>query len=415
VRQATAIRDEELGADYARFCDGELTDPYRFTATLRELDPVHWSDRLDAWVLTRYQDVLAGLSGAPYFNDRIEAYMGALTPANQVQYAGLGRHVGGWLGFTDPPKHTHLRSLVREYFTPRLATRLRPFIEDFVGAALDERGDGELDLVADLAFPLPAAVISELLGIPADRRPELKERADAIVPFTANIGPALNDVAALGMDALSALDPFFHDLLQQRLADPRDDLITRLAVLVRDGELTEPEVVSLCVFTFVAGFETTTSLIANGLLLLLRDRAERQRLLADRSLAPSAVEEFLRIESPIQMLPRILRGDIEIDGRHPSSGETVLLMLGAANRDPAQFPDPERLDIGRSPNRHLAFGWAAHFCLGAPLARLEAEVAVTTFFDRYPDAALDAEPDWTNNMTIHCPAHLFVRPTPVDR
>jgi cytochrome P450 len=404
----TAIRDDELGVDYARFCDGELADPYGFTATLRESDPVHWSERLNAWVLTRYSDVLAGLSGAPFFNDRISAYVAALTPENQRTYAPLAEHVSGWLGFTDPPKHTYLRSLVREFFTPQLPFRLRPYIEDFVQSTLANRPNQTFELVSELAYPLPAAVISELLGIPRDRRPQLKAYADAIQPFTANVGPALNAVAPAGLEALGALRPFFRELLQLRLANARDDLVSRLAVLLDQHQLTEADVISLCVFMFVAGFETTTSLIANGLLLLLRDREQRNRLLMNRSLGSSAVEEFLRIESPIQMLPRVLKDDFEMSGRRMSAGDTALLMLGAANRDPAQFDDPDRLDIGRSPNRHLAFGWASHFCLGAPLARLEAETAVTAFFERYPESELVEEPEWTLNMTIRCPTRLMV-------
>jgi cytochrome P450 len=408
----TAVRDEDLGPEFDRFCDGELADPYGFTARLREIDPVHRSERLNAWILTRYNDVLAGLSGAPFSNDRIGAYVAALTPANRRTYAPLAEHVSGWLGFTDPPKHTYLRSLVREYFTPRLPLQLRPYIEDFVTSVLAHRSNQRLDVVSDLAMPLPFAVICELLGIPPDRRPRLKACADAIQPFTATIGPALNTVAAPGLAALDELRPFFHELLQLRRADPRDDLISRLAVSLDQERLTESEVISLCVFTFVAGFETTTSLIGSGFLLLLRDREQRRRLIANRALGPSAVEEFLRFESPIQMLPRVLREDLRIDGRRMLAGDTVLLMVGAANRDPAQFDDPERLDIGRSPNRHLAFGWATHFCLGAPLARLEAESAIGAFFERYPDATLVEEPEWTLNMTVRCPTRLLVDTRP---
>jgi cytochrome P450 len=410
VPGTTAVRDEELGRDYARFCDGDLGEPYRFTATLRELDPVHWSERLNSWILTRYVDVLEGLSDPRFGNDRIAAYMAALSSKNQRRYAALGEHLAGWLGFTDPPQHTRLRSLVREFFTPQLAVRLRPLIQDTIDDALKGYEGETVDLVSAVAFPLPAAVISEVLGIPIERRDELKSRADAIIPFAGNIGPSLNEVAEAAQQSLDALQPFFADLLARRLREPREDLITRLAILIRDGELTEPEVVSLCVFVFVAGFETTTSLIASALLLLLQNDSERNRLRADRALGTTAVEEFLRIESPIQMVPRLIRQDVRIGEREIAAGDTVLLMIGAANHDPAQFPDPDRLDVGRTPNRHLAFGWAAHFCLGAPLARLEAESAVTTFLERYADAELDIHNvEWARSMAVRSPTRLPVR------
>lgn len=362
-------------------------------------------------MFTRYDDVLAGLSDVRLGNDRIAAYMGALTPDRRREHRALGEHVSGWLGFTDPPKHTRLRGLVREYFTPALAARLRPSIEAVVARQLDaiETAPGAVDLVGSLAFPLPAAIISEVLGIDDVRRDEMKVLTDAIVPFTGNIGPSLNDVAGPAHAAVDQMVPFFRQLVAQRLREPREDLITRLATLKEQGELDEDEVLSLIVFTFVAGFETTTSGIANALLLLLGEDEQRQRLVRAPEFATSMVEETLRMESPIQMSVRVAREDLEIRTRHIPAGATVVLLQGAANRDPEQFAEPDRLDVGRTPNRHLAFGWKGHFCLGAPLARAEIEVAATAFLARFPDAKLRSRsPAWIPNMSIRCPVTLEV-------
>ena len=403
---ASSIRDEDLGGDWQAFCAGRLADPYPLLATLRDADPVHWSDQLAGWVLTRYDDVFAGLSDARLGNDRIAAYMAALEPDRRTEHRALGEHVSGWLGFTDPPKHTRLRGLVREFFTPALAARLKPSIEAAVASLVDAigRDPGPVDLVAALAFPLPATIICQVLGIEDDRRDEMKALTDSIVPFTGNIGPSLNEVAGPAHAAVDQMVPFFDAVVQERLRTPREDLITRLGFLERQGELSKDEVLSLVVFTFVAGFETTTSGIANALLVLLQDEAERRRLIDSPELGPRMVDETLRIESPIQMSVRVAKSPVEVRGRRLEEGSTAILLHGAANHDPAQFADPDRLDIGRSPNRHLAFGWANHFCLGAPLARLEIEIATTSFFGRFPNARLaDGPTTWVPNMSIRCP------------
>ena len=405
------LRDRDLGPDWDEFCGGRLRNPYPVLAELRATDPVHWSERLDGWVVTRYDDVLAGLADPRLGNDRIAAYMGALTEGNRTAYHELGDHVAGWLGFTDPPKHTRLRGLVREFFTPALATRLRPTIENIVAHQIDgmPAAPEPVDLVSSLAFPLPAAIICEVLGIEADRRDEMKVLTDAIVPFTGNIGPSLNDVAGPAHEAIMELVPYFRGVVAQRLREPREDLITRLAFLDRENALRDDEILSLVVFTFVAGFETTTSGIANALMLLLSDQSERERLIREPGIAPSMVEETLRAESPIQMSVRVARESLEIGTREIVAGSTVLLLNGAANRDPAQFGHPDHLDIGRTPNRHLAFGWASHFCLGAPLARLEIQVAATALFSRFPEAHLaEIVSGWVPNMSIRCPTNVRV-------
>ncbi len=403
-----AMDDSALGDAFATYCRGELTDPYPVFDRLREEDPVHWSDILGSWLVTRYDDVYRGLSDPRLGNDRIAVYMGALTPENRETYALLGAHVGNWLGFTDPPKHTRLRGLVREYFTPRLAEDMRPRIQAIVDDLLDQAAEKDsIDAIADFAFLLPANVIYDLLGIDGSRREEFKELVDTLVPFPGNLGPTLNEVAPTAHAAAVQIEAFFQDLARERIARPGNDLITRLALLWRDGELAEQEIISLSTFIFVAGHETTVSLIANGLHLLARDGGQRQRLAQDPTLASSAVEEFLRFESPVQISPRLTREDLEISGQAIRSGDAVTLVNSSANRDGRQFPDPDRLDLAREPNRHLAFGWAAHFCLGAPLARIEAQCAMASFVARFPRAQLaTADIAWVPNMSIRRPIAL---------
>lgn len=397
--------------EYRLFCEGRLADPYPLLAWLRSHDPVHFSPPLDAWIFTRYDDVHAGLLDSVFLNDRVSASMAALPLEMQSSCAPLGEHVSNWLGYTDPPKHTRLRGRLRTTFTPALAKALTPRITEIADDLIDGMLDLDRpDLVAGYTFPLPARVICDVLGIPPDDIAAFQGWSDAMVAFTGNLGPTLVEIAPRAMSSYVALERFLGDLAEQHLQQADNDLITRLATDERNGEISREEFIGLSVFTLVAGHETTASLLANGLLRLLDDAPLRARLADDPELFAAAVEEFLRLEAPIQFSPRIAGEPIERRGRTIPQGSTVILHLGAANRDPERFADPDTLGLGRPGNRHLSFAWGPHFCLGAPLARAEAAIALPRLLARMPD--IEAEPGevrWRENMSIRVPIELRVR------
>ena len=398
-----ATNDIQMLEEYDLFCDGRLADPYPFFRRLRGEDPVHHSERLDSWLLTRYDDVLAASRDRRFSSDRVSVNMSALSEPDRTRFRSLGEHVSNWLGFTDPPKHTRMRGLISGVFTPALAENMRDRTQEIVDDLIDGvEGSGRMDLVGDLAYPLPATVICEILGVPAGDQRQFKVWADDIAAFVGATGPYAARAAERAEESRKELTGMFRELTLQRRREPREDLITALAA--KEGEeegLTEQELLGLCVFLFVAGFETTVSLISNGMLLLLQNRGELERLRSDPSLMETAIEEFLRYESPIQLDTRLISEDVELRGRSLRKGQAVIMVRAAANRDPAQFPDPDRFDVGRQNNRHVAFGWGIHFCLGAPLARVEARIAVRTLLERLPNMRLENDQvDWWANMTL---------------
>jgi cytochrome P450 len=396
---------------YERFCNGRLADPYPLFHRLRREDPVHWNERLNSWMLTRYDDVLAASRDPRMASDRASVNMSALPEPQRTKFSTLGEHVSNWLGFTDPPKHTRMRKLVMKDFTPKLAEDMRERIQQIVDTLLDKvERKGQMDLVNDFAYPLPATVICEILGIPGENQEQFRRWTEDITMFVGGVGPSLVRVADQAEKSRQELTRLFRELTLQRRREPRQDLLSALAAVEgKDEGLTEQELMGLLVFLFVAGHETTVGLIANGMLLLLQNRSELERLKRDPSLMETAIEEFLRYESPIQIDTRLPNDDIEMRGRHIHKGQAVMIVRAAANRDPAQFPDPDRLDVGRQNNKHLAFGWGIHFCLGAPLACIEAQTAVKTILDRLPEIRLRSEDVvWWENMVLRCPQSLPV-------
>jgi cytochrome P450 len=295
----------------------------------------------------------------------------------------------------DPPRHTRLRLLVNKAFTPKTVEELTPFIRSFVDKAFDAaQARGRMELMADLAFPLPATVIAEMLGVPPQDRDRFKQWSDDVTAALGNVpsnsSPELLRKSVEGMRALQA---YFRDIIAQRRVEPRDDLISGLIKAKEEGDrLSDQELLANCVLLLNAGHETTTNLIGNGTYALLRHPDQLKRLRDDPTLIPIAVEEMLRYDSPVQFTSRILTADMELCGKVLRAGQLVLLVLGAANRDPAQFPDPDKLDVGRQGNKHVAFGLGSHFCLGAPLARLEGRLVFETLLRRAPGLHLDGPP-----------------------
>jgi pimeloyl-[acyl-carrier protein] synthase len=385
-------------------------DPYPFYRQLRDADPVHQTP-MSFWLLTRYDDVLLTLRDPRFGRAGFEPLLAAVY--GQSGQEGMPTS----MLFRDPPDHTRLRSLVSHAFTPRVVEGLRPRIQAIVDERLEAVGQaGTMEVIDDLAYPLPVRVICEMLGVPPSDHLRIKQWSSDVARALDMIGvPGDPDVLARGQAGHHALAEYFMALLPERRAHPRDDLLSLLIAAEEQGDkLTEGELLVTCLLLFIAGHETTVNLIGNGLLALLRNPDQLQRLRTNPALLPTAVEELLRYDSPVQRTARIPNTDVEVGGRSIPKGTMVVAAIGAANRDPAHFPDPDRLDVGRADNRHIAFGFGIHYCLGAPLARLEGQIAFGTLLRRFPRLAL-ASPaaDWRESSTLRglrtLPVHFSTR------
>jgi cytochrome P450 len=374
-----------------------VADPYPMYQRLQSDDPVHHSP-LGFWVLTRYADVIASLRDPRLIKEPIAAFVAAR----------FGMQVPPGLGLSmldrDPPDHTRLRGLVSKAFTPKALERLRPDIQRIVNGLLDAvDGHGEMDLIDEFAYPLPVNVICDMLGVPVKDHERFKQWGlDIARGLDAIMLPPDSEVAQRSMTGRRALAEYFRELIAQRRASPRDDMLSALIAAEEAGDkLNEDELLATCILLLVAGHETTVNLIGNGTLALLRHPAELRRLRDDPRIIGTAVEELLRFDGPVQRTARIPSEDIVIGGRTIPKGEMVMPFLGAADRDPAQFPDPQRLDLTRADNRHIAFGMGVHFCLGAPLARMEGQIAINTLLQRLPKLALATDkPEFRQSLTL---------------
>jgi cytochrome P450 len=382
--------------------DEIIADPFPSYQLLRAEDPVHWSDVLGGWVLTRYDDVKSALLDRRFSADRITPFAKHLSADAHAAIADLLEGLGDWAVFTDPPKHTRLRGVMNTAFTSRAIERREPVIQNLVDRLLDAIVPvGRTDLIADFAYPLPAAVIAGMLGASADDLDRIKRWSDDLAAF---VGSALAtpDKRTRAQVAMVDMSTYFRTLVTARRAEPRDDMMS--AMLAGEGRadgLTEDELVATCVLLLFAGHETTTNLIGNGLVALLRHPSQLAALAAEPLLAGSAVEELLRYDGPTQAVTRIAVEDVELRGRQIRRGARVFLNLSAANRDPEQFSDPEDLDVRRPDNRHIAFGHAIHFCVGAPLARLEARLAIPAVLRRLPELRLATDAlRWSDSYVL---------------
>ena len=363
-----------------------LANPYRFYGELREKVPVYFSQRMNAWVLTQYRDVAAGLCDKRLIcGRRVESYAAALPHPLREEMRPLFEHLEKWIDNLDPPDHTRLRGLVNKAFTPHIVEELVPAIEEIIDQLLDvAESKGQMEFIRDFAYPLPATVIASMLGVPTEDRSRFISWANDIAAYsgTGKADPVKTQEA---LRSVSTLNTYFHALAEERRVHPQKDLISTLVVLEEMGDrLTEEELIAMCVFLLVAGHETTMALLANGLLALVHNPAQAYALQSNPGLARSAVEEFLRYESPIQHETRVAAETVEYRGVRIDEGQRVVLMIGSANRDPAIFHHPDTLDITRESNKHLAFGYGIHYCLGAPLARLEAQIAFRKVLARFP-------------------------------
>ena len=383
-----------------RLLDPEvLADPYPLYRRLRERDPVFWDPFLCAWVVTDYPNVLTVLhrfsAGRTPSPDQLKALgLDALEP--------IARMMVRQMLFMDAPAHTRLRGLCSRAFTPRRAEQLREHIQGIADRLLDRVAPtGRMEVIADFAAPLPAIVTAELLGVPAADHEQLKawsaDYAEVLGNFQHN-----PDRAGRVLRAVEEMTAYFRAAIREQERSPRDGLLGSLLAAEVDGSrLSEEEVIANVIVTMVGGQETTTNLIGNGLLTLLRHPDQLARLRDDPSIVEPAVEELLRYESPSQHTARLAPEDVALGGKRLRKRDPVMAVMAAGNRDPARFPDPDRLDLTRTDNRHLAFGWAAHFCFGAPLARLEGQIAFTTLLRRLPDLTLEPGPlAWRENLGL---------------
>jgi pimeloyl-[acyl-carrier protein] synthase len=376
-----------------------LANPYPLYHRLQEEDPVHWDPFLHAWVVTRYDDVLTVLlkfsaNRTPTPETLKDMGLSSLGPLAEVMVRQML--------FMDPPAHTRIRGLAAQAFTPTRVAVLEQRIREIADQLLDDvcSKDG-MDVVAELAEPLPAIVTAGMLGVPVSDWRQLKNWSADFAEMLGNFqhNP---ERAALMLHTVEGLTKYFSDAVREQEKNPREGLIHALMTAEVAGDrLTHEEVVANCIVTMVGGQETTTNLIANGLLTLLRNPEQLQLLRSDMSLIPSAIEELLRYESPSQHTARLAPEDVELGGKKIMHRQAVVAVMAAANRDPQKFADPDRLDVTRKDNRHLAFGWAAHFCFGAPLARLEGQIVFEKILRRLPNLFLKDEPlQWRHNLGL---------------
>jgi len=369
-------------------------DPYPTYAELRSTAPVHrvsLPDGRGVWLVTRYDDVLAVLKDECFVKD----WRDVLTPEQLAQIPPIPpvmEPLSKNMLDTDPPDHERLRSLVSKAFTPRLVERMRSRVQAIADALLDAVQDrGEMDLIDDYAFPLPITVIAELLGVPAEDRNNFREWSDAAVSGNTT----QEHIEKVLIPHMTAFTDYLLALFEEKRSNPKDDLISALVQAEEAGDkLSEDELLGMVFLLLVAGHETTVNLIGNGVLALLQHPDQLQKLREDPSLIKPAVEELLRYDGPVETpTERFAREDVSIGGTVIPRGEMVLVVLAAANRDPERFADPDALDITRTDNRHLAFGKGIHHCLGAPLARMEGQIAISTLLKRMPNIRLKGSPE----------------------
>jgi pimeloyl-[acyl-carrier protein] synthase len=399
---AVLVRPAETSLSLCQLLEPEiLANPYPLYHRLRTYDPVHWDPFLHAWVVTRYEDVVTVLHRFSAERTPSPEFFESL---GSPEFGPIARVMVKQMLFLDAPAHTRLRSLAAPAFTPARVRVLRKHIHKIATRLIDDiqaRGNGSMDLLADFAEPLPAIVTAEMLGVLAEDHTRLK---DWSVTFAEMLGNFQHNPDRLGsvLQAVEGLTSYFHDAIREQRTNPRDGLVHAFMTAEVDGDrLTEAEIVANCIVTMVGGLETTTNLITNGMLTLLRHPTELARLRADPGLIPPALEELLRYESPSQHTARLAHEDVELGGKLIRKRQAVIAVMAAGNRDPRRFPDPDRLDITRPDNRHLAFGWAAHFCFGAPLARLEGQIAFDTLLRRFPVLELAGDPlVWRENLGL---------------
>jgi cytochrome P450 len=378
------------------------SNPWPIYHALREQDPVHFSP-FGTCLLTRYDDAVAVLRDKRF---SVEHRNFAEDRPVNVLGEGFGpapneRDMSNVMLFIDPPRHTRLRTLVNKAFTPRVVERLRERVHQIVDELLDAvSGNNKMDVISDFAYPLPVRVICEMLGVPDEDRDDIRVWSRKIAPI---LDPIVTAEAQAGIEeAADHIDVYWDNLIEDRRKDLRDDLLSELIRAEDEGNrLDHLELRSTCNLILIAGHETTMNLIGNGLLALLRNPDQKSKLAAEPGVARSAVEELLRFDSPVHLTARSATERVDVGGATLEKGQLAIIAIGGVNRDPKHFPDPDRLDIEREPNHHIAFSAGAHFCVGATLARLEAQIAFPKLLQRLPQIELAVEePEYRATITL---------------
>jgi cytochrome P450 len=386
-----------------------LDDPYAVHRQLRQRATdgesignivVDWSTAADV------------LSHPELSSDRVDAICSPLDEGTRVEVATVHETLAAIIAFQDPPDHTRIRKLLRQAFTPRVLRHQQEVVDQTVGQFFEQLADtadgSPVDVHQLVSYPFPAKVISGMLGIPEEVHARFQKWALDIVLFVGS-GRLDRAIALSTLDSINELRRFMPDLVAARRADPGSDLLSALIEASDDdGHLSENELFANALFLMTAGHETATNGISNGLVALLRHPDQFRALVDDPTLIDSAVEEVLRFESPVQMTPRLATDDLEIHGHNLRAGDALVVLLGAASRDGEQFEDPDRFDITRADNRHLAFGHGAHWCLGGNLARQEMRSVIGRFARDYPEASLASEPQWQPTLNFRGPTSLMV-------
>ncbi len=357
---------------------------------LQAEDPAHWSPVLKGWVLTRHADVKSVQMNSGISADRLMPFFKSQPSGEQDRLRDLIRYLNTWVAFKDPPDHTRLRGLLNKVVTPAVMRGLETGIAELADGLLDRIAASDSDCfecIGAFANPLPASVIMDLLGVPREDMDTLRDWSMLLQPFLGN-ATATDDKYEVGRTGIVAMADYFRAAASDRQRHPREDVITHFVTLQQGGQISEDELIGSCILFLFAGHETTTNLIGNGIRAMLANPDQKARLAADPTLVASAVEEMLRFEGPTGAVVRVVTSPFELHGKMLRRGDRLFAMVNAANHDPEVFAAPERFDITRTPNRHLTFNHGIHFCLGAPLARAEARIAIGRMFARFPDVAM---------------------------
>ncbi|MEX2206607.1 MAG: cytochrome P450 [Myxococcota bacterium] len=405
-----AVERIETGVVFNPLAKGFREDPYPFYRRLRETDPFHKSRPADGYVLSRYDDVIAVLRDSSFSSDERNLNLYSRMVRRMARHGLPDPYQGDNMSMLrrDPPDHTRLRGLVAKAFTPRAVERMRPRVEQILKELVEARpAHGAMELVREFAAPLPVRVIAEMLGVPPEDHLRFRDWSNQIVR---SLGEGDFEDQRAALRATAELRSYFEAIVDARRAAPRDDLISALVAAEEDGDrLRLSEMFATLVLLLVAGNETTTNLISNAMLALLRNPEQLALLRAEPERVPAALEEVLRYDSPVQMTSRIVKQDCTLSGHRLRRGQQLVLLLGAANRDPAANASPERLDITRGDLRHLSFSHGIHFCLGAQLARLEGSLALEALVTRYPNVRLPEQTIvWRNNTILRGPKELWL-------
>jgi cytochrome P450 len=401
---------ESEKAKYDLFSPSFLADPHSVFHRMRAEDPIYWHPDLKAWIFTRYKDIVVMTRDRRLSAERVGQFVIGASEALRPKIDAIGRFIGHWLLCQDPPRHTLLRTLVAKAFSPQVVEGLRPTIQDLVDEMLDVFIDsGQMDIVQDLSFPLPAMVIGKMLGVPPHRIDDFKKWTTDVFALFGG-GLATDEIIETGYRGVTALDGYFRELIAERRGALTGDLLSRLIAAEEQGAfLSEEELVSTCAMLMVGGHETTAHFIGNSVLALLQNPSEMRKLRDDPSLIEGAVEELMRHDGSVFMVSRRATEDIDFGDVTVRANDFTIAFIQAGNRDPAVFEDADRLDITRRGTKSLSFGHGIHFCIGAALARLEAEVALSTILRRLPNLDLAAETaDWIPSLGLRGLATLPV-------